>query len=171
MPEGKFVEIGREVDVLPPEGVRENHVSIKCEGSPNFYNTRVDFRVGEDWQNPDWTDPNPIYPAGLHHYNLGAIYTPQPGETRRTFWVLIRRATEELISDPLAFEFNTGEGRRYAVRVEWRTEDEPPPPPPPPPPPDGELETLFREAGQLHRDLARVWDDAADVLEAAKAVL
>jgi len=156
MPEGKFVEVSREVDVLPPEGVNENHISIKCGGEPNFHDTRVDLRVGDDWRNPDWTDPNPIYPAGLHHYNLGAIYNPTPGETQRTFWVLIRHAgTEELLADPLAFVFNTGEGRRYAVRVEWREGAEPDPgPDPDPAPPPGDLMVVLREIRDVLRDIA-----------------
>lgn len=136
--EGRFVETegARTVDTFPPEGVNQNHISIKCGGEPNFYETRADLRVGEDWRNPDWEAPDPLYPAGLHHYNLGALYNPGPGETQRTFWVLIRHAgTEELISDPLSFVFNTGEGRRYATRVEWRTDGPPLPPTPPPTPP------------------------------------
>jgi len=163
MPQGMFVEIDRQVIVLPPEGVRENHIAVKCEGSQNFYDTRVDLRVGDDWQNPDWTDPNPIYPATLNHYNLGAIYTPQPGETNRTFWILIRRATEELISEPLAFQFNTGEGRRYTAWVEWRTDGEPPPPPPPPPVPSS-LGELFREKAAIDMQIAQIFDEAAENL-------
>ena len=135
----RLVEVDRKVDVLPPEGVNENHIAIKVPGSPGFYETYAIMVIGDDLAEPDHVFPDRFYPAGLNHYNLGAIYDRVPGELSRTFWVTIHRmANEVAVSNPIPFVFNTGEGRRYTCYMEWQEEVDPeePPPDPEPPPPD-----------------------------------
>lgn len=114
------------------EGTNRIIIELAEGQARDFYDTRVDLRVGNDPNEPDYEYPQPFGPIDLQKYSLNVPYDPGE-EDSRIFQVCIRHAsTEEALSGWMPFAFTTNQYGIHHATVAWKVPGEPSPTPEPP---------------------------------------